>query len=206
MGILYVHVSSDASESEHEQAREALALALSIDPTSQPSERVNVSERVSQASKPSQGNHGAPAKGSQEARDRMAAVRAAKAAKASGQASKASASTSKRTGKASGKASDRIAALAAKAGLVAVPDPEPTTAKATTAKRFTLPAFASDLTDGQADALEAFCENLVDQRKLTAMVLYLQGKASRDDLSEVSSRGGTLVDHAERVVRRAERD
>ena len=202
MGILYVHVSSDASESEHEQAREALALALSIDPTSQPSERVNVSERVSQASKPSQGNHGAPAKGSQEARDRMAAVRAAKAAKASGQASKASASTSKRTGK----ASDRIAALAAKAGLVAVPDPEPTTAKATTAKRFTLPAFASDLTDGQADALEAFCENLVDQRKLTAMVLYLQGKASRDDLSEVSSRGGTLVDHAERVVRRAERD
>lgn len=204
MGILYVHVSSDASESEHQQAREALALALSIDPTSQPSQRVNVSERVSQPkADQGKGNHGAPAKGSQEARDRMAAVRAAKAAKASGQAAPAKAS-----GKAakSAKASDRIAQLAAKAGLVAVPDPtpEPTPERATV-KRFSLPAFASDLTDDQADALEAFCENLVDQRKLTAMVLYLQGKASRDDLSEVSSRGGTLVDHAERVVRRAER-
>lgn len=198
MAILFIHVSSDASESEHQQAREALALALSVDPeaaTHVTSEPVT-SERVAKAS-----GNGAPAKGSAEAKARMARAREAKAAKASGGAVKASKRTSK--------ASERIAALAAKAGLVAEPEPAPvkaSKASKATAKRFTLPDVAADLSEAAEATLEQFAGRLVDQRKLTALVLYLQGKHTRGDLEDIPSRGGNLAEHAERAVRRAERE
>lgn len=186
--MLIIHVPSDASESEYSQARETLALAFAASggevvssPREVPSAVVSV--------QPAKGS-GIPAKGSPEAKARMARARAGKAGKA--QSSPTSAP----------KASDRLAELAAKAGIAATPAPK---APKASSQRYVLPEHVADTTDADESALESLAGNLVDQRKLTALVLYLQGKASATELEAIASRTGTLRSHAERAVSRARR-
>ena len=189
--MLIIHVPSDASESEYSQARETLALAFAASggevvssPREVPSAVVSV--------QPAKGS-GIPAKGSPEAKARMARARAGKAGKA--QSSPTSAP----------KASDRLAELAAKAGIAATPAPKAPKAPKASSQRYILPEHVADTTDADESALESLAGNLVDQRKLTALVLYLQGKASATELEAIASRTGTLRSHAERAVSRARR-
>jgi hypothetical protein len=190
--VLIIHVPENASASEYQEARATLQLALSVvggesvqsSPTSSSDRVVNV--------KPASAPKGVPAKGSDEAKARMAKARAGK------QAAKGTSSAPK--------ASDRLAELAAKAGIAATPEPaKAAKASKPSSERYALPEFVAQTTDADFDTLEAFASRLVDDRKLAAMVLYLQGKASASELDAIASRTGTLKTHAERVVVRARR-
>lgn len=186
--MLIIHVPENASASEYQEARATLQLALTVvggqevqsSPTSQPSAVVSV--------KPA--SKGIPAKGSDEAKARMAKARAGKAGKGTSSAPKAS---------------DRLTALAEQAGIAATPAPKAAKAAKVPSQRYVLPEYVADATDADEEALTAFASRLVDDRKLKAMVLYLQGKASASELDAIASRTGTLKTHAERVVARARR-
>jgi len=183
--VLIIHVPEDASASEYQEARATLQLALS-----------HVGGQEVQTSSPEQvvsvkpASKGIPAKGSDEAKARMAKARAGKAGKAQSPATP--------------KASDRLTALAQQAGIAATPKAASKAAKAPS-ERYVLPEYVADATDADEEALTAFASRLVDDRKLKAMVLYLQGKASASELDAIASRTGTLKTHAERIVVRARR-
>jgi hypothetical protein len=195
--MLIIHVPDNASEYDHQQAREALAVALSVQPGSvvQSSPTSPTPERVVSVQP---AKSGIPAKGSPEAKARMARARAGKAQKSS-TPSTPSATTS------TPKASDRLAELAAKAGIAATPAQAEPKARKASAERYSLPTYAGELPDDDYNALVAFAGRLVDDRKLKAFVLWLEGKTEASTLEGIASRTGTLRSHAERTVVRARR-